>query len=96
MKDDLKEKMKDGTRYLLSGVYVEAKEIDKAAKELQTLVKRNPDNPTFKNDLGFIWADNDMKLAESEKLIREALDQDKKRQEKLNEKLKEKARWKRR
>ena len=37
-------------------------------------VKKHPKNPTYKNDLGFIWCDHDMKLPESEKLIREAID----------------------
>lgn len=74
---------KDDIRYALSGLYVDNKEIDKAAKELQTLIKRNPDSATYKNDLGFIWCDNDMNLEESEKLIKEAIDLDKKAQEKL-------------
>jgi tetratricopeptide (TPR) repeat protein len=59
------------------------KERLKDAKHLQILIKRNPDNPTYKNDLGFIWCDNDMNLEESEKLIREALELDKKEKEKL-------------
>jgi len=78
-----KEKRKDNTRYALSGLYVENKEIDKAAKQLDILIKRHPDRATYKNDLGFIWCDNDMKLEESEKLIREALELDKKEKEKL-------------
>ena len=72
-------------RYILSGLYVENKDIDKAAKQLETLIKRNPDNATYKNDLGFIWCDNDMKLEESEKLIKEAIELDKKEQEKAKE-----------
>ena len=80
MKDDLKNRMKDRNRYVLTGLYVDIKDIGKAAKHLQTLIKRNHDNPTYKNDLGFIWADHDQKLDEAEKLIREALDLDKKRQ----------------
>ncbi|MCI0701161.1 MAG: tetratricopeptide repeat protein [Planctomycetia bacterium] len=80
---ELKDRLKDRMRYTLTGLHVENKEIDKAAKHLQTLIKRNPDNPTYKNDLGFIWCDNDMKLEESEKLIREALDLDTKAKEKL-------------
>jgi len=79
---DLKNRMKDRTRHTLTGLYVDNKEIDKAAKELQTLIKRNPDNATYKNDLGFIWCDNDMNLEESEKLIKEAIDLDKKEKEK--------------
>lgn len=78
-----KDKYKDAARYALSGLFVENKEIDKAAKQLQMLVKRNPDSATYKNDLGFIWSDNDMNLEESEKLILEALALDKKEKEKL-------------
>lgn len=82
---DLKKRMKDRVRYTLSGLYVDNKEIEKAAKELQTLSKGDPENPTYKNDLGFIWADHDMKLDEAAKLVQEALDLDKKRQEKAKE-----------
>ncbi len=83
MKQEQKDRFKDRTRYILTGLHVDNKEIDKAAKQLQTLIKRNPDNPTYKNDLGFIWCDNDMNLEESEKLIKEAIDLDKKEKEKL-------------
>ncbi|MBM3983067.1 MAG: tetratricopeptide repeat protein [Planctomycetes bacterium] len=78
-----KDQEKDSVRYQLTGLYVDNKEIDKAAKQLEILIKRNPDNPTYKNDLGFIWCDHDMNLAESEKLIKEAIDLDIKAQEKL-------------
>jgi tetratricopeptide (TPR) repeat protein len=87
-KGDEKEKRKDGARYALSGLYVENKQIDKAAEQLQTLIKRNPEAATYKNDLGFIWCDHDMKLDESEKLIREALELDKKAKQKLLEEKK--------
>jgi tetratricopeptide (TPR) repeat protein len=79
---ELKDRMKDRVRYALSGLYVDTKDIDKASRELDALIKRNPENPTYKNDLGFIWADHDQKLEEAEKLVREALDLDKTRQEK--------------
>ncbi|HEX4611389.1 MAG TPA: tetratricopeptide repeat protein [Urbifossiella sp.] len=82
MGKDLKARMKDRMRYVLSGLHVDNKDIDKASAELQGLIKRNPDNPTYKNDLGYIWADHDMKLDEAEKLVRDALDLDKKRQQK--------------
>jgi tetratricopeptide (TPR) repeat protein len=81
LKMEQKDRMKDNVRYILSGLYVDNKDIPKAAKQLETLMKKHPDNPTYKNDLGFIWADNDLKLDESEKLIQEALDLDKKKQE---------------
>lgn len=79
---DLKARMKDNMRYTLSGLHVDNKDIEKASKELEGLIKRHPDSPTYKNDLGFIWADHDLKLEEAEKLIKEALDLDKARQEK--------------
>lgn len=72
----------DQIRYTLSGLFVDNDQIDKASEQLETLIKRNPENPGFKNDLGFIWADRGLKLDEAEKLIREALDLDKKRQDK--------------
>jgi len=75
-----------GARYYLSGVYVDLKQIDKAADLLKALLKADPDNPTFNNDLGYIWADHDMNLDEAEKLIRKALDEDKK-QRKANPNL---------
>ncbi len=77
------EKEKDRIHYILSGVYVENKEINKAAEELKSLIKKHPDDATFKNDLGFVWCDNDMNFEESEKLIKEALELDKKEKEKL-------------
>ena len=79
---DRRTEFKDDTRYILTSLYIENKEVDKAAKQLQTLIKRHPDNATYKNDLGFIWCDNDLNLEESEKLIREAIDLDTKVQEK--------------
>ena len=60
---------------------MDAKDIPKATKQLETLMKQDPENPTYKNDLGFVWADNDLKLDEAAKLIQDALDIDKKRQE---------------
>jgi tetratricopeptide (TPR) repeat protein len=85
IKGESKDKLKDRVRYTLSGLHVENKDIEKAAKQLETLIKRNPDEATYKNDLGFIWCDHDMKLEESEKLIKEALELDKKKKEKLKE-----------
>src|SRR5207245_655211 len=47
-------------------------------EHLQTLLKKNDNNPTYNNDLGFIWADHDMNLDEAEKLIRKAIVEEKK------------------
>lgn len=81
--DKLKEKERDSlieeVRYLLSGAYVDVNQIDNAAEQLQKLLARHPKNPTYNNDLGYIWADHDKNLAESEKLIRKAIDEERKR-----------------
>jgi tetratricopeptide (TPR) repeat protein len=86
---DLEEERRDryarAVRYALSGVYVDLKQIDKAAEQLKTLMKNDPDNPTFLNDLGFIWADHDMNLDESEKLIRRAIEEDRKQRKKTED-----------
>lgn len=78
LKPEQKDRYLDRNRYLLSGVYVDLKKIDKAAEHLQALLKKKPDDPTYNNDLGYIWADHDMNLEEAEKLIRKALDEDRK------------------
>jgi tetratricopeptide (TPR) repeat protein len=78
MKDDNKERFTERVKYVLSGVYVEDGKIDKAAEQLQWLLKKKPENPTYNNDLGYIWADHDMKIDESEKLIRKAIEEDRK------------------
>lgn len=73
---DIKESFIDDMNYKLSSVYVDLKQIDKAAGLLQKLLDKEPDNATYANDLGFILADHDMKLDEAEKLIRQAIEKD--------------------
>src|SRR5262249_23671332 len=70
-------------RYVISGVYVDLNQIDKASAQLEALLKEKPDDPTYNNDRGYIWADHDMKLEEAEKLIRKAIEQDRKQREEL-------------
>jgi tetratricopeptide (TPR) repeat protein len=65
-------------RYMLSGIYVDAEQIDKATEQLQALLKDDENNPTYNNDLGYIWADHDMNLEESERLIRKAIEEERK------------------
>ena len=71
-------------RYSLSGLYVDAGQVDKAAEQLKLLLAREPDNSTYNNDLGYIWADHGTNLPESEKLIRKAIEDDKKARRKAN------------
>jgi tetratricopeptide (TPR) repeat protein len=75
-------------RYILSNVYIDLDQVDKAAEHLKALLEAKPDDPTFNNDLGYIWADHDMNLEEAERLIRKALEEDKKIRRKLNPDLK--------
>jgi pentatricopeptide repeat protein len=83
---DLKQKQKDALteryRYILSNVYVEMKQIDRATTLMRQLLDRNPEEPGFYNDLGYIMADHDMNLPEAEKLIRKALELDREQRKK--------------
>ncbi|HVK17601.1 MAG TPA: tetratricopeptide repeat protein [Fimbriiglobus sp.] len=83
LKDDARTRIKRNVRYLLSGLHVDNKNVEKAAKQLQMLIDDEPERATYYNDLGFIWADHDKKLDESEKLIRKALELDSKERQKL-------------
>jgi tetratricopeptide (TPR) repeat protein len=85
---ETREDVLNGMRYSLSGLYVDLNQIDKAAEQLKALLAKDPDNPTYNNDLGFIWADHDMNLVESEKLIRKAIEDDRKQKLKDNPDLK--------
>ncbi|MFQ3593037.1 MAG: tetratricopeptide repeat protein [Gemmataceae bacterium] len=73
-----RDELADDYRYILSAVYTEAGKPDKAIEVLRELLKRHPDNPGYNNDLGFILADNDKELEEAERLIRKALEEDRK------------------
>jgi tetratricopeptide (TPR) repeat protein len=84
-----REGLTDDFRYALSGLYADVNRIDKAAEQLKALLAKQPDNPTYNNDLGYIWADHDQNLAESERLIRKALEEDRKQRRKANPDLKE-------
>ena len=58
-----------------------SRKIDLASEQLQQLLAKKPDDPTYNNDLGYIWADNGMKLDEAEKMIRKALELDRMRRQ---------------
>lgn len=78
LKKDPRAVLADEVRYLLSNIYADLNQIDKAVAHLQRLLQEHPDNPTFNNDLGYLWAEHDRNLDEAEKLIRKALDEDRK------------------
>jgi tetratricopeptide (TPR) repeat protein len=83
--DGAKAAISRSIRYSLSAMYSEMGKIEKAYEELEKLMKDDPSNPTYKNDLGFMWADNNIKLEEAEKLIREAVEMDLENNKKLLE-----------
>ncbi len=89
-KEDDRNHFLDRYRYVLSGLYVDLNQIDKAAEQLKELLarKENKDNPTYSNDLGYIWADHDMNLDEAERLIRKAIEVDRKERRAGNPDLK--------
>lgn len=78
LKDAVKQEYIDDYRYLLSGLYTDLGQVDKAAEQLKALLAKEPNHPTYNNDLGFIWADRGMNLPEAEKLIRKAIEEDRK------------------
>jgi tetratricopeptide (TPR) repeat protein len=79
LKDDAKTKMVNLLRYQLSGVYIDMNRVDDAVTELRGLLAKEPDSPSYNNDLGYILADHDRDLPEAEKMIRKALEEDRKR-----------------
>jgi tetratricopeptide (TPR) repeat protein len=82
-KKEEREKLIRNTKYVMSGVFLEADQLDKSTELLQELIKSDSENATYYNDLGFLWCDHDQKLEESEKLIRKAIDLDLKAKKKL-------------
>jgi tetratricopeptide (TPR) repeat protein len=90
--NDLKKKDKDelldSARYAQSGVYIELDQVDKAVETLKELLAKHPDNPTYNNDLGYVLADHDMQLDEAEKMVRKALEEERKQKQKDDPNLK--------
>ncbi len=71
----------DRYRYMLSNVYLDANKVKDAAQQLRLLLAKRPDNPGYNNDLGYILADNGLELDDAEKMIRKALELDKKKRQ---------------
>ena len=76
----------DDLRYSMTGVLMEMKKVDEATTILEQLLKKEPGNPTYNNDLGYIWADNNKNLDKCEQMIRKAIEEDRKLRLKTNEK----------
>jgi len=73
-----RQEYEDQYRYILSNLYVETKQVNKAEEQLRALINRHPNEAGYYNDLGYILADHDLKLDEAEKLVLRALDLDRK------------------
>jgi tetratricopeptide (TPR) repeat protein len=70
-------------RHLLSAIYSNAQQSDKAEEQLLLILKDDPDDATANNDLGYLWADQNKKLDEAEKRVRRALELDKRQRNSL-------------
>ncbi len=83
---ECKELLKDYTnpeevreiRHTLSIVYSAAHEYDKAEEQLRVLLDADSNDAMANNDLGYQWADQGKNLEEAEKLVRKAIDLDRK------------------
>src|SRR5262249_41642039 len=80
--DKDKKAFTDQCKYAMSSVYVDLKQVDQSIKTLEELAAANPDNASYQNDLGYVLADNDMRLDEAQKMIEKALDLDEKERKK--------------
>ncbi len=65
-------------RLTLSRVYLEMGKHTESDDQLQMILDTDPNDATACNDLGYHWADRNVKLNEAERLIRKAIDLDKK------------------
>jgi tetratricopeptide (TPR) repeat protein len=65
-------------RHTLSNVYSLAKQMTKSEEQLELILKDDPADASACNDLGYLWADQNKNLAEAERLVRKALEIDKK------------------
>lgn len=83
---DQKVEIIDDLRYSMTGVLMEMKKVDEATSILEQLLKKEPGNPTYNNDLGYIWADNNKNLDKCEQMIRKAIEEDRKLRLKTTEK----------
>ncbi len=59
---------------LLSSVYIEQGETKKGTEVLEAVFRDNPEDPGVNNDLGYLYADQGIKLEQAEQMIRKALE----------------------
>jgi tetratricopeptide (TPR) repeat protein len=64
--------------YLLSGIAAHKKEHETSEKHLKKILELDPEDASANNDLGYLWADQNRDLTEAERMIRLAIEQDRK------------------
>src|SRR5205823_1657058 len=69
------------TRLLLSSVHSAAGEADEAEEQLLLVLKDDPNDAGACNDLGYLWAERNKKLDEAERLVRKALELDRRQRQ---------------
>jgi tetratricopeptide (TPR) repeat protein len=65
-------------RVTLSSIHLAAHKYDESEKQLQLVLEADPNDALANNDLGYQWADRSKNLDEAEKMIRKALELDRK------------------
>jgi tetratricopeptide (TPR) repeat protein len=65
-------------RLALSGVYAAMGKYDLADRQYLLILESDPNDPGANNDLGFGWADRNKNLDEAERMIRKAIELDRK------------------
>jgi Flp pilus assembly protein TadD len=63
-------------RYTMSGVFSTIGDQARSEEQLKLILDADPNDATACNDLGYLWADQNKNLVEAEKLIRKAIDLD--------------------
>jgi tetratricopeptide (TPR) repeat protein len=63
-------------RYALSGVYSTIGDLAHSEEQLKLILDADPADASACNDLGYLWADQNRNLPEAERLIRKALELD--------------------
>jgi tetratricopeptide (TPR) repeat protein len=67
-------KEKHHIRVVLAAAYLAAGDQPKSEEQLQIIIDENPEDALACNNLGYQWAERNVKLDEAEKLIRRAID----------------------
>lgn len=78
-------------RHQLSNVYSSAHQYAQAEEQLRIILDEAPEDAWACNDLGYFWAEQGKNLEEAEKLIRKALELDRKQRASLPEEERESA-----